>query len=183
MVADLATPSFVALVLLCSLGMSYGANSAAVASETKLTKAILSSTTIDARSQIDNLSKVNYSAPCNIPLVVSVSPFPQPFRCAGCVATLAALTSFMKADMNFANPELAQYEFSKACLYVEPDYIQVCQYMFNVHGRHIISMLFGNRVPIHICTCINHCVDDDLQVILKAFQPKSAAGGAPAAPK
>eukprot|EP00696_Hemimastix_kukwesjijk_P002332 gnl/Hemi2/12864_TR4388_c0_g10_i1.p1 gnl/Hemi2/12864_TR4388_c0_g10~~gnl/Hemi2/12864_TR4388_c0_g10_i1.p1 ORF type:complete len:308 (-),score=109.38 gnl/Hemi2/12864_TR4388_c0_g10_i1:209-1096(-) len=135
-------------------------------------RAMLKDSVNKGRDEIQELNKLNYSKPCRLPFPIEGSPFPRVLRCSGCISSLAALTSFMRADMNFANPQMAQYEFSQACTYVESDYIQVCQYMYNVHGRHVVSMLFMNKVPIHICSCINFCEQDDLLTYRNAFLDK-----------
>eukprot|EP00696_Hemimastix_kukwesjijk_P017305 gnl/Hemi2/5927_TR2056_c0_g1_i1.p1 gnl/Hemi2/5927_TR2056_c0_g1~~gnl/Hemi2/5927_TR2056_c0_g1_i1.p1 ORF type:complete len:262 (-),score=69.51 gnl/Hemi2/5927_TR2056_c0_g1_i1:3-788(-) len=122
---------------------------------------------------VQDLAKLNFSAACNLPFQLSGSFFPKPMRCSGCLSALSALLAFMKADLNFQNPQMAQYEFSKSCLYVEADYVQICQYMYNVHGRHIVSMLFQNKIPMHICTCINFCDASDNAMYSGAFTGKS----------
>jgi len=122
-----------------------------------------------ARDAIARLDKANSSQPCNLPFRIAGQMFPRLLSCGGCVSSLTALVAFMRSDLNVASPQMAQYEFSKACLYVEADYVQLCQYMYNVHSRHIISMLFANRAPIHICSCINFCDASDIGVARGAF--------------
>eukprot|EP00697_Spironema_sp_BW2_P009280 gnl/Spiro4/24119_TR11965_c0_g1_i1.p2 gnl/Spiro4/24119_TR11965_c0_g1~~gnl/Spiro4/24119_TR11965_c0_g1_i1.p2 ORF type:complete len:260 (-),score=81.85 gnl/Spiro4/24119_TR11965_c0_g1_i1:158-898(-) len=115
------------------------------------------------------------STACSIPFQMYASPFPPKFRCSGCLSSMAALVSLMKADMNFANPQMAQYEFANACLFVESEYVQLCRYLYNVHGRHLVSMLFRNKLPLHICSCLNACDAEDIQIYTAAFsKPKKA---------
>eukprot|EP00697_Spironema_sp_BW2_P002935 gnl/Spiro4/13923_TR7447_c0_g1_i1.p1 gnl/Spiro4/13923_TR7447_c0_g1~~gnl/Spiro4/13923_TR7447_c0_g1_i1.p1 ORF type:complete len:371 (+),score=64.83 gnl/Spiro4/13923_TR7447_c0_g1_i1:32-1114(+) len=126
--------------------------------------------TVSGRATVAEMDRVNSSHPC--PSTVSTlvqGPFPLHLSCPACLSSLAALTAFMQADMNFANPEMAMFEFSHACSYVESDFIQVCRYMYNVHGRHIISMLFQDRVPAHICTCINACTASHVDIFRRGF--------------
>eukprot|EP00696_Hemimastix_kukwesjijk_P007555 gnl/Hemi2/19546_TR6496_c0_g1_i1.p1 gnl/Hemi2/19546_TR6496_c0_g1~~gnl/Hemi2/19546_TR6496_c0_g1_i1.p1 ORF type:complete len:193 (+),score=89.21 gnl/Hemi2/19546_TR6496_c0_g1_i1:54-581(+) len=133
-------------------------------------------TTNDTKDAVKFMKPLNYTKPCNLPFQLAAAPFDRPVRCAGCLATLSALLSFMHMDMNILNPQQAQYEFNKACMYVESDYMQTCQYMYNVHGRHVVSYVLQNKVPISICSCINMCDQQDVTMYTGAFQ----AGGASA---
>lgn len=140
-------------------------------------RTVLSSAVSAARTEINNTNNRNTSRPC--PSLADADAtsvniaFPPHFGCPGCISSLAALTAFMKSDLNFANPQMAMYEFSSACSYVESDYIQICRYIYNVHGRHVVNMLFKDMVPAHVCTCINFCSQNLINNFLGAFQTKS----------
>eukprot|EP00697_Spironema_sp_BW2_P007800 gnl/Spiro4/22191_TR10927_c0_g1_i1.p1 gnl/Spiro4/22191_TR10927_c0_g1~~gnl/Spiro4/22191_TR10927_c0_g1_i1.p1 ORF type:complete len:179 (-),score=39.51 gnl/Spiro4/22191_TR10927_c0_g1_i1:58-594(-) len=123
---------------------------------------------------IADMEPIDFAKPCNIPFVMPGSPFMKPTSCMGCLATLWSSLSWMNRDMNIANPELAQYELAKSCMYVDQEYAQVCEYMYNVHGRHVVSLVTENHPPVHICLCLNLCDQADYTLFTNAFQSKPA---------
>eukprot|EP00697_Spironema_sp_BW2_P000618 gnl/Spiro4/1083_TR562_c0_g1_i1.p1 gnl/Spiro4/1083_TR562_c0_g1~~gnl/Spiro4/1083_TR562_c0_g1_i1.p1 ORF type:complete len:289 (+),score=51.03 gnl/Spiro4/1083_TR562_c0_g1_i1:75-941(+) len=125
-------------------------------------------------------------------------PFARPFRCTGCLATLASLSAFLRAvgvqpllnssltdtlsasshdEHSHETLVTSNLQFIRSCGYVESDYIRVCEYLYNVHGHHIIDLVLRNRVPLHVCRCVNFCETADVALFKRAFVPLNESRG------
>eukprot|EP00697_Spironema_sp_BW2_P000040 gnl/Spiro4/10074_TR5348_c0_g1_i1.p1 gnl/Spiro4/10074_TR5348_c0_g1~~gnl/Spiro4/10074_TR5348_c0_g1_i1.p1 ORF type:complete len:211 (+),score=52.89 gnl/Spiro4/10074_TR5348_c0_g1_i1:42-674(+) len=102
-----------------------------------------------------------------------LSPFPNYIGCGGCVKSLATFHELQQRQQNYRDATDAQYIFNRACQYVEAELQPVCQQLYNVHGRTIISMMFKNHEPMDTCGCLRYCDSDDFAVLFGAAVSKT----------
>jgi hypothetical protein len=95
------------------------------------------------------------------------------WRCDGCVASVNTLFDHIRPVLQQGGsmaPLAAAQQFGQACQYVQTEFVEVCQYMFEVYPQQTVAMIYQDILPLDLCVCLQHCRNNERDYYISAFR-------------
>jgi hypothetical protein len=103
------------------------------------------------------------------------------WRCDGCVTSITTLYSFMKPVFaRSGSVAAATQEFGAACQYVDAEFQELCQTLFNQYPEQAVGMVLNDVIPLDICVCLKQCRHNEREYFTGAFTTFTADAAKPA---